>query len=71
MGMLRDVQMGRDLAPEFCERFAIRVCRAEFLSQPPKLQAQTLERVRWRVQRYPRSWLARHADAIYGGVTIK
>jgi hypothetical protein len=65
--MLRDIQTGSNLTAEFCDRFAIRVEREYYLAMPPKLQAETLARVRANVERHPSSWLAKHWRAIYGG----
>jgi hypothetical protein len=70
MTQLADIMTGRDLTQEFTHQFEIRAERQRYLEMPPKLQAETLERVRRLVERYPRSWLAKNWRAIYGG-TIK
>jgi hypothetical protein len=54
------------LRPEQHLAFAIRVNRAEFQSQPSKLQAETLARVQETIKRHPDSYLAKHAAEIYG-----
>ncbi len=70
MTQLSDLMRGRDLTAEFTHAFEIAAERERYLAMPPKLQAETLQRVRRLVERYPRSWLAKYADQIYGG-TIK
>jgi len=70
MTQLSDIMKGRDLTAEFCQQFEIRAERERYLQMPPKLQAETLQRVRRLIERYPRSWLAQNWQAIYGG-TIK
>ena len=67
MTHIADIQTGANLTKEFCERFEIRAERERYEAMPPKLQAETLQRVRRLVERYPRSWLAKNWRAIYGG----
>ncbi len=67
MTQLSDLMRGRDLTAEFTHAFEIAAERERYLAMPPKLQAETIERVRRLVERYPRSWLARNWEAIYGG----
>jgi hypothetical protein len=70
MTQLADIMTGRDLTTEFTHAFEIRAERERYQAMPPKLQAETLQRVRRLVERYPKSWLAKNWQAIYGG-TIK
>jgi hypothetical protein len=67
MTQLRDIQTGANLTAEFCHAWEIRAERERYRAMPPKLQTETLERVRRLVEKYPRSWLAKNWQAIYGG----
>lgn len=57
--------MGHDLGAPFHLSFAIRTLRAEYRSQPPDKQRETMERVRGLVAAHPSSYLARHWREIY------
>jgi hypothetical protein len=65
MSTREGVYIAAHLSAEDTQRFAIRACRAEFQSQSPKVQAETLERVRATVERHPNSYLAKHWEEIY------
>jgi hypothetical protein len=59
------VYVSAHLSAEDTHRFAIRACRAEFQSQLPKVQAETLARVKRTVEAHPTSYLAKHWKEIY------
>jgi hypothetical protein len=65
MSTREGVYVSAHLSAEDTHRFAIRTLRAEFRSQPPKVQVETLARVKRTVEAHPNSYLAKHWKEIY------